>query len=264
MARTRGHGNPNWTRDETILALELFLTCSQTVPPPTDSRIQELSTLLRSLPLHDPSVRQPSFRNPDGVGFKLQNLRQLATGLGLEHVSTIDKQVWADLGTRREEVQEIAVLIRANANHPGLLGVCSEGDDDQVFFEGRIATALHKTKERDRRLRKRLLSARRRSGALTCDLCGTASRVLDPSFEDATFEAHHLAGVQQEVRLSDLALLCATCHRLIHRAISLERRWLGLAAARQVLGLVGTAGSLSPEPLAPPTRGREITQLSSL
>lgn len=25
MARTQGHGNPNWTRDETILALDLYL-----------------------------------------------------------------------------------------------------------------------------------------------------------------------------------------------------------------------------------------------
>jgi hypothetical protein len=28
MAVTQGHGNPNWTRDETILALDLYLKSS--------------------------------------------------------------------------------------------------------------------------------------------------------------------------------------------------------------------------------------------
>ena len=34
MAVTQGHGNPNWTRDETILALDLFLQLDGNVPSP--------------------------------------------------------------------------------------------------------------------------------------------------------------------------------------------------------------------------------------
>ncbi len=241
MARTQGHGNPDWTRDETILALDLFLSCGSTVLPPTDARVQALSALLRSLPLHQATGRQHSFRNPAGVGFKLQNLQQVATGRGLPHVSEVDRQVWADLGTRPENVREIAALIRAGAHQPELFSSGSQDDDDDhTFFEGRIVTVLHKIRERDRSLRKRLLASRWKHGGLTCDLCARSSPVLDPKFEDATFEAHHLNGVQEQLRLADMALLCACCHRLLHRAIAFERRWLSLPEARKTLGFPPT------------------------
>lgn len=80
MARTQGHGNPKWTRDETILALNLYFELGGRIPPGNDSRVQELSELLRRFPYHANASRRESFRNPDGVAFKLQNLRQVATG----------------------------------------------------------------------------------------------------------------------------------------------------------------------------------------
>jgi 5-methylcytosine-specific restriction protein A len=49
MAVTQGHGNPNWTRDEVLLALDLYLRCADRVPGPTDSRVIGLSEDLRLL-----------------------------------------------------------------------------------------------------------------------------------------------------------------------------------------------------------------------
>ena len=80
MAVTHGHGNPKWTRDETILALDLYFDCSGIIPSGSDERVQTLSQLLRALPYHDRASRKETFRNPDGVAFKLQNLRQV-TGI---------------------------------------------------------------------------------------------------------------------------------------------------------------------------------------
>lgn len=87
MARTQGHGNPKWTRDETVLALDLYFDLNGKVPSGADKRVQTLSELLRRFPYHAEASRQESFRNPDGVAFKLQNLRQVATGKGLGNVS---------------------------------------------------------------------------------------------------------------------------------------------------------------------------------
>jgi 5-methylcytosine-specific restriction enzyme A len=67
MARTQGHGNPDWTRDETMLALSLYFECGETVPSKTDPRVQELSGLLRRLPYHADAAKKSTFRNPDGV-----------------------------------------------------------------------------------------------------------------------------------------------------------------------------------------------------
>lgn len=83
MAVTQGHGNPPWKRDEVLLALELYFDTAFSVPGPNDPRVEELSQTLQRLPYHGGAARQPRFRNPAGVAFKLQNLRQVATGKGL-------------------------------------------------------------------------------------------------------------------------------------------------------------------------------------
>ena len=112
MARTQGHGNPDWTRDETILALDLYFKCNGRMPSPGDTTVRELSTLLRSLPYDPVSHRKETFRNPDGVAFKLKNLNNVATGKGLGNVSEIDRRVWAELGARRDEIKHLAELIK--------------------------------------------------------------------------------------------------------------------------------------------------------
>ena len=48
MARTQGHGNPDWTRDETILALELYLSTTEKIPGTNDERVRQLSSTLRA------------------------------------------------------------------------------------------------------------------------------------------------------------------------------------------------------------------------
>lgn len=112
MAKTAGHGNPKWHRDETILALELYFECKGELPSDTDSRVIALSELLQKLTLHPPSKRKASFRNPAGVSFKLQNIRQVATGQGLDHTSATDRAVWDELGSRPQEVAKLAKVIR--------------------------------------------------------------------------------------------------------------------------------------------------------
>src|SRR4051812_38214481 len=98
MAVTDGPGNPPWSREETILALELYIDSAGTIPAKSDNRVTALSQLLRNLPFHDETARRPTFRNPDGVVLKLKNLRQVATGRGLANVSEMDRTIWNELG----------------------------------------------------------------------------------------------------------------------------------------------------------------------
>jgi 5-methylcytosine-specific restriction protein A len=59
---------------------------------------------------------------------------------------------------------------------------------------------------------------------------------LPPELRAAAFEAHHIVPIaavgEGATKLSDVALLCATCHRLLHRLIALKRAWVGLAEAK--------------------------------
>jgi 5-methylcytosine-specific restriction enzyme A len=233
MAVTKGHGNPDWTRDEVLLALELYQGLNGKIPGPSDERVVNLSTLLRSLPLHPPSSKNPKFRNPDGVAFKLQNIRQIATGQGLGNVSAMDKAVWADFGSRPDTVRDLANHIRAQGVDPEVTpDEVSALPDDEEFVEGRVITTLHKVRERHPGLRRQLIKLRKLRGPLRCDACRDGPKCHSADLWEAGFEGHHVLPLAQATsgatKLKDMALLCATCHRLIHRAMHLERRWISI------------------------------------
>lgn len=236
MAVTKGHGNPNWTRDETLLALNLFQQRNGHVPSIKSKEINDLSQLLRSLPYHAEAAKQPTFRNPDGVGFKLMNIRQVATGRGLGNVSKMDRQLWAEFGNHPERVHDIANAIKA-----GIILASQEAlpEVEQELPEGRILTALHIRRERNPKVRKMLLEARR-PGGIRCEVCDLSRPNLEMSMQEAMFEAHHLIPLaeagERKTKLPDLALLCACCHRLIHRAMVLRSSWVSVAEARAMVG----------------------------
>jgi 5-methylcytosine-specific restriction protein A len=241
MARTQGHGNPHWTRDETILALDLYLKRAPSMPSKTSNDVIELSEVLRSLPYHSREARNPTFRNADGVAFKLLNLRNVATGKGLKNVSATDRQVWKDFGGRPERVAELAALIRTGLrqieNEQSLAD--APNDKEYEFVEGRVLTGIHRGRERNPKVRKKLILERLSAGRLKCEVCDAAPRSKNESFFAAEFEAHHIlpiaATLERKTKLSDMALVCACCHRLIHRAIALEKRWLTIDEARALI-----------------------------
>lgn len=235
MAVTQGHGNPHWTRDETLLALDLYFTFEGQIPSPKAPEIIALSNLLRSLPYHVEAAKQPTFRNPDGVGFKLMNLRQVATGKGLGNVSSMDRQIWKEFGEKKDELHRLAAAIRL-----GIAAATSEQlpEVEQELSEGRLLTALHIRRERNPKVRKMLLGERRLKG-FRCDICDLTRPDLEEPLQEAMFEAHHLVPLaeagERKTKLADLALLCACCHRLIHGAMVAKARWIGLVEARAII-----------------------------
>jgi 5-methylcytosine-specific restriction enzyme A len=235
MAKTSGHGNPNWTRDETILALDLYLSRGRLALSPIDVDVKALSARLREMPYHSEESKQPSFRNPAGVAFKLQNLRSVATGQGLSNVSKMDREVWAELGHQPKEVARLATRIRE-----GMVTIVAGGEaveEDQEFLEGRIITELHLRRERDARLRRKVLAQRT---TLSCDCCHLERSDLPVEWQRSLFEVHHINPLaltgERATRVGDVALLCANCHRLTHAIISSSRRWQTVAEVQAALG----------------------------
>lgn len=238
MAITKGHGNPNWTRDETILALDMYFQLEGIIPSGHDSRLIALSNLLRSLPYHLNTSKQESFRNPDGVAFKLQNLRQIDTGKGLGNVSKMDREVFAELGNERIKTRNIAELIRTSLNDIQITK-SHDYDDENEFIEGRLLTRLHKIRERNPHLRNKLIRKMKDRGKLQCELCGFSPELFNDLYFESVFEAHHIIPISEtsgkKTQLNDLLLLCANCHRALHKAISKERKWLSIVEAKQIL-----------------------------
>ena len=66
--------NPNWARDELILALDLYFRVNfPSHTSKSNTEIVQLSELLNALPIHAKSEQQKTFRNPNSVYMKLCN-----------------------------------------------------------------------------------------------------------------------------------------------------------------------------------------------
>jgi 5-methylcytosine-specific restriction protein A len=245
MAVTQGHGNPDWSREEILLALDLYLKLAGKVPGPDDFQVVELSNALRQLPIHRESQKNERFRNPAGVAFKLQNIRQIATGQGLGNVSATDRAVWADYKDLPDLVHALATSIREQIHSPEVTSVeVSELPADEEFAEGRLLTIVHKARERSRKVRIQLIRHRRSLGTLSCDGCGDGPKLADSNLDEAGFEAHHVVPLadakERRTKVKDMALLCATCHRLIHRLISLKKSWVSVDDFSNRLKAIGS------------------------
>ena len=231
MAVTKGQGNPDWTRDETILALNVLFQLNGKNPSPKDKKVIELSKTLNHLPIHPLELRKENFRNPDGVSFKIGNLLSVKTGRGLKNSSKMDKSVWNEYGNKPDLVSKLAnVIISSCGNYfnenEELNSVVR---DDETFAEGKIITEIHNRKERDEKLRPKIIEIRKRDGKLFCDICGIRPYFDDSIDECAFYECHHIVPLSQidgdtKTKVNDIAFLCANCHRAIHRKMAVEKR----------------------------------------
>jgi 5-methylcytosine-specific restriction protein A len=230
--------NPKWIRDEELLLVDLYLSARDKVPGPDDPRVLELSTLLAQAPWHRMPTRGATFRNPDGIALKLQNLKSIDTGRGMPNASTIDRRVLNEFVDRPKDLSAIAASIRSGIElAQGLAIGRADLELEVVFTEGRLLTAIHLWRERDPRLREALLKNRY---FCACDLCASSFEEIDPIHRMAAFEVHHLlplssSNLSRKTTYKDVALLCAVCHRLIHSAIAGNRRWLAISDAQSIL-----------------------------
>lgn len=237
MAATHGHGNPPWTVDETTLALDVLARHRFKAPSKKHPDVVDLSKLLRNAPIHPVSQRMTTFRNPDGVYMKMQNLlsNDSPKGSGLT-VAKTDRLVWDRYKGKMGLLAERAATIRAVL----LSGKHQESDentgqdDEEIGPEGRVLGYHHRRRERAKGIRQKVLRRARRSrDGICCSGCGLKQDSLRsiPALEEAVFEVHHIEPlsvrtVMRNTRLSDVVLLCANCHRLIHRLSFQQGQWL--------------------------------------
>ena len=112
----------------------------------------------------------------------------------------------------------------------------AEGRSD-IFPEGRRTERMHLVRERDPALRKRARElAREKHGRLFCSVCGFDFGKVYGEVGADYIEMHHTIPVSDlgddgETRLEDVALVCANCHRMLHR----RRPWLSIEELEQIL-----------------------------
>lgn len=114
-------------------------------------------------------------------------------------------------------------------------------EDDLGLTEGGQKFRTHLVRERAIGVRERVLKQRKAMG-LSCDLCGRTGSEFEAPVRSAIFEVHHntspVAAGERTTTTTDMALLCACCHRALHRLVVTRKHWFTVEEAREPLGLV--------------------------
>jgi len=103
-----------------------------------------------------------------------------------------------------------------------------EEDDEAVFPEGKEVYYLHRSKERNSKLVKKAKQIRlHHDPLLKCDVCGFSYKIKYGDLGNGFIEAHHITPLSElhhkvESKIEDLALVCSSCHRMLHR----KRPWI--------------------------------------
>jgi 5-methylcytosine-specific restriction protein A len=236
--------NPPWSRDELILALDLYLMSRASPPGKSSKAVLELSDVLNRLGSQLGQQRQVTYRNANGVYMKMMNFRRFdptvteAGKVGLQRGGKDEEAVWNEFADQPDRLHQVANLLRSTIALPASEQPEPYDEDGTVEAEeGRILTRLHRSRERSRKLvdeRKRKAMAA--TGSLRCEACDFDFAARYGQRGQGFIEAHHTKPVHSlepgaTTKLVDLALLCANCHRMVHSA----RPWLSIDQLRQLI-----------------------------
>lgn len=240
--------NPDWTRDELILALNVYLKHRPNPPGKESDEILGLSSILNRLgeKLFPPEERADTFRNANGVYMKLMNFRRLdpqyTSGgkTGLSRGAKAEEDVWTEFGGDPSRCERVADAIIASLDDPEVSSAWIDSNLDdgiQEAAEGRLLTRKHLARERNRQLvESKRKQALKRNGKLVCEVCDFDFAIHYGDRGSGFIECHHTKPVAtlaegQKTHIDDLALVCANCHRVIHRT----KPWLSVIELKALM-----------------------------
>lgn len=156
---------------------------------------------------------------------------------GLSHGSKEDPRIWDEFWDDPKGLERTAELIRKNAGRAKTLALEQIGFEVFGRPEGRIITITHQIPERNRSLvKKKKDSVLKKKGKLACEVCEFEFSEKYGDRGAGYIECHHTVPVKDmeeghQTKLSELALLCSNCHRMIH----CRTPWLSLDELRSLL-----------------------------
>jgi len=113
--------NPDWSWDETVLALRTFLRLNQRYASQGTPDVQSLSQTLRRLAEARGTAGAPSFRNPAGVARKVNKFHAAQSGEGPQRVrgAKLEAVVWRRFHEDPVELERVAEAIIDGATPSG-------------------------------------------------------------------------------------------------------------------------------------------------
>jgi 5-methylcytosine-specific restriction protein A len=139
---------------------------------------------------------------------------------GLSRNNRLQESVWMEF------INNISALHRTAEAIQNAIAIGEGADflrDDDVFLEGHLLTRQHVQRERNREVvTAKLQEVLDREGRLSCEVCGFDFLKYYGEVGRGFVECHHVVPLAEapfvrQTRLSDLAVVCANCHIMLHR-----------------------------------------------
>ncbi len=206
-----------------------------------------MSQLLRAIPIELELADDAQFRSPNAVSLKLANFAAIDPnygGRGMSSASELDRAIWDEFGSKPDELHQIAGQITdfiSAGDVSSFTPSAPDSDDLTEATEGAIVTRQHQVRERNSKIvKEKKAEARAADPLLRCEACQVSFAETYGEHGDGYIECHHTLPVSQlapgqRTKKADLALVCANCHRMIHR----HKPWLSIAELRKLLTLSG-------------------------
>jgi 5-methylcytosine-specific restriction protein A len=212
-----------WTQDEVLVVMDAVDGAGWGGIRALSETASRLSALLRAARVHPLEGRPDDFRSSSSVQRKAEDIRTLhpeykgvPTRGGSLTAAVVERWLQDPAAGRRDA----AVARRLMENGEILEPVM---DQESPASEGRLIAAWVRRRERDPAIRRRKLEHIAKTGRpRDCEVCGfNFDRVYGADHAVGYVEVHHVVPLHLSglttTRLSDLVLLCANCHRMLHR-----------------------------------------------
>lgn len=216
-----------YTYDEIVLVCEILMRNKWRSLSPTDPDVVALSKLLRAAPIHPEADKDAKFRNEAGIARKSADIATRHddyTGKPTKgnRLDVIVLKAFLDdpAGMVRHAALVRSAIELGELKHPDLERV--EEDEEPSATEGGVLAALQTRRERSPALRaKKIASAKRKGTPIACEICAFDFFTTYGVRGEDYVEVHHRTPLhvtgRVTTKLADLIMLCANCHRMVHR-----------------------------------------------
>lgn len=220
--------NPDWTREELILALDLYFDLDQGQMHKGHPDVIRVSNELRELNIHQEIPDQKKFRNPSGISRRLGNFKTMDSGYegeGLPNSGKLAKEVFKEFSNRRDKLRKEANLIRQLYLKPK--SEKQKASEPKANYKSEFLFQFHKNRETDplvMKVKKEMVLSE--SKKLKCEVCGFDSLAFYGEIGNDLMEIHYNKELKTEPGLessdmNDFVIVCSNCHKALDKNFGL-------------------------------------------
>ncbi|MES2592193.1 MAG: hypothetical protein V4608_09935 [Bacteroidota bacterium] len=221
--------NPDWIREELILALDLYFDLDQGQMHHGHPDVIRVSNELIELNIHKTVPYPNKFRSPGAISRRLGNFKTMDNGYrggGLINSGKLAKEIYKEFNQHRDKLRKEAALIKqlylkSKFNKEPLL------ISPKIYQKSDFLFQFHKNREMDplvNKVKKEIVQANSKS--LKCEVCGFNSVSFYGELGNDLMEIHYKKELKNEPGLEpssmdDFIIVCSNCHKVLDKNFAL-------------------------------------------